>query len=93
MGQIRTHTGTLVRCFLPTSLMRVVSRENSEEATASGVGIRHHLHEHLVARGNEGPWLERPTKATQPLSVDMAAVHVHVIIATQVVALQIDKAE
>lgn len=70
-----------------TSLMRVCRRENSEEAAASGVGIRHHLQEHLVARGNKGPWLERPTEATKPLPIDMSAVHIHVVIATQVVTL------
>lgn len=73
--------------------MWVGSRENSQEATPSGVGIRHHLHEHLVARGNQGSWLERPTEAAEPLPADMAAVNIHIVIATQVVALQVNRAE
>lgn len=73
--------------------MWVGSRENSQEATTSGVGIRYHLHEHLVARGNQGSWLERPTEATEPLPIDMATVNIHIVVAAQVVALQVNKAE
>lgn len=69
------------------------SRENSKEATPSGVGIRYHLHEHLVARGNQGSGLERTTEATQSLSTDMATVNIHIVIAAKVVALQVDEAE
>lgn len=78
---------------MPTSLMRVGGGENSQEATPSGVGIRHHLHEHLVARGNQGPWLERPAEAAEPLAADMAAVNIHIVVAAQVVALQVNGAE
>lgn len=73
--------------------MWVGGRENSQEATPSGVGIRYHLHEHLVARGNQGSWLERPTEAAEPLPADMAAVHIHIVVAAQVVALQVYGAE
>lgn len=73
--------------------MWVGSRENSQEATPSGVGIRYHLHEHLVACGNKGSWLERPTEATKSLPTDMATVNIHIVIAAQVVALQVNKAE
>lgn len=69
------------------------SRENSQEATPSSVGIGYHLQEHLVACGNKGSWLERSTEATQSLSIDMAAVDIHIIIAAQVVVLQINEAE
>ncbi len=73
--------------------MWVGSRENSQETTPSCVGIRYHLHEHLVARGNQGPRLERPTEAAEPLPIDMAAVNIHIVITAKVVALQVDKAE
>lgn len=73
--------------------MWVSSRENSQEATPGRVGVRHHLHEHLVARGNQGPRLERPTEASEPLPADMATVHIHIVVAAQVVTLQVDGAE
>lgn len=78
---------------VPTSLMWVGSRENSQEATPSGVGIRYHLQEHLVAHRNQGSWLECPTEATKSLPIDMAAVDIHIVIAAQVVVLQVNKAE
>lgn len=73
--------------------MWVGRRENSQEATPSSVGIRYHLQEHLVAHGNQGSWLERPTEATKSLPVDMAAVDIHIVITAQVVVLQVNKAE
>lgn len=78
---------------VPTSLVWVGGRENSQEAAPSCVGIRYHLQEHLVAHGNQGSWLECPTEATKSLPVDMAAVDIHIVIAAQVVILQVNKAE
>lgn len=69
------------------------SREHSQEATPSCVGIRYHLQEHLVAYGNQGSWLKCATEATKPLPVDMAAVHIHIVITAQVVTLQVNEAE
>lgn len=73
--------------------MWVGSRENSQEATPSSVGIRYHLQEHFVASGNQGSWLEGPTEATKSLPIDMATVNIHIVIAAQVVALQVNKTE
>lgn len=73
--------------------MRVGSRENSQEAAASCVGIRYHLQEHLVAHGNQSSRLERPTEATKSLPAGMAAVDIHIVVAAQVVVLQVDRAE
>lgn len=85
--------GTPMNMFFPTSLMWVGCRENRQEAAASRVGVGHHLQEHLVARGDQGAGLERATEATEPLPVDVTAVNVHVVVAAQVVALQVNKAE
>lgn len=73
--------------------MWVGCRENSQEAAAGRVGVGHHLQEHLVARGDQGPGLERAAEAAQPLPADVTAVNVHVVVATQVVILQVNKAE
>ena len=73
--------------------MRMCSRENGQEATAGRVGIRHHLQDHLVARGDQGPWLEGPTEAAEPLAAGMPAVNIHVVVAAQVVTLQVNEAE
>lgn len=73
--------------------MRVGGWEHCQEATPSGVGIRYHLQEHLVACGNQGSWPERPTEATKSLSIDMATVNIHVVVAAQVVTLQVNEAE
>lgn len=73
--------------------MGVGSRENSQETTPGCVRIRNHLQEHLVARGNQSPWFECPTEAAESLSIGMAAVNIHIVIAAQVVTLQVNKAE
>lgn len=73
--------------------MWVGCRENSQKAAAGRVGVRQHLQEHLVASGDQGPGLERATEAAEPLPVDVTAVNVHVVVAAQVVALQVNKAE
>ena len=64
-----------------------------QEAAPGGVGVGHHLEHHLVARGDQRPRPRRPTEAAQPLAAGVPAVHVHVVIATQVVTLQVDEAE
>lgn len=79
--------------MLPTSLMWVSWGENSQEAAPSCVGIGHHLQEHLVAHRNKGSWLERPTEATESLPIGMATVNIHIVVAAQVVVLQVNKAE
>lgn len=79
--------------YMPTSLMGMGSRENGQEATPGRVGIRHHLQEHLVARRNQGSGLERPTEAAESLPVGMPAVNVHIVVAAQVVTLQVNEAE
>lgn len=73
--------------------MRVCSGEDRQESTSSCVGIRHHLQQHLVAHGHQGPWFERPTEAAEPLSIEMATINVHIVVAAQVVTLQVDEAE
>lgn len=73
--------------------MGVGCRENSQETTPSGVCIRYHLQEHLVARGNQSSWLECPTEATKSLPIGMAAVNIHIVVTAQVVTLQVNKAE
>lgn len=73
--------------------MWVGSRENSQKATPGCVGIRYHLQEHLVASGHQSSWLEGPTESAKSLPMDMAAVNVHIVIAAQVVILQVNKAE
>lgn len=77
----------------PTSIMWVGCRENSQKAAAGRVGVGHHLQEHVVACGDQGTGLERATEATEPLPVDVTAVNIHVVVAAQVVALQVNKAE
>lgn len=67
--------------------MWVGCRENSQEPAAGRVGVGHHLQEHLVARGDQGAGLECATEATEPLPVDVTAVNINVVVATQVVAL------
>ena len=69
------------------------SRVNCQEATSSCVGIRHHLEEHLVSRGDQCTGPERATEAPQALAANMAAVHIDVVVATQVVAFQVDRAK
>lgn len=76
-----------------TSFMRVSGGEHCQEATAGSVGIRHHLNEHLVPRGHESSGPECPAEAAQALSVHMPAVNVHVVVAAQVVAFEIEEAE
>lgn len=73
--------------------MWVGCRENSQEAAAGRVGVGHHLQEHLVAGGDQGAGLERAAEAAEPLPADVTAVNVHVVVAAQVVALQVNKAE
>lgn len=63
------------------------------EATPSSVCIRHHLDKHLVARGDERTGSESPTEASEALAVCMPAVDVHVVVAAQVVILQVNEAE
>lgn len=77
----------------PTSLVWVGCRENSQKAAAGRVGVGQHLQEHLVAGGDQGPGFERAAEAAEPLAVDVPAVNVHVVVAAQVVALQVNKAE
>lgn len=73
--------------------MWVGRRENSQEAAAGRVGVGHHLQEHLVAGGDQSPGLERAAEAAEPLPVGVTAVNIHVVVATQVVILQVNKAE
>lgn len=78
---------------MTTSLMWVCSRVHCQEATPSGVCIRHHLDQHLVARGDERTGSKSPTEASEALAVGMPAVDVHVVVAAQVVILQVNEAE
>ena len=78
---------------MATSLVGVGSRVDRQEAAPGGVGVGHHLDHHLVARGDQRARPRRPTEAAQPLAAGVPAVHVHVVIATQVVTLQVDEAE
>lgn len=73
--------------------MRVSGREDGEEATPGRVGVGYHLQQHLVARRDERSRLEGPAEAAESLATDVSAVNIHVVIATEVVILQIDGAE
>lgn len=73
--------------------MWVGGREHGQEATPGRVGIRYHLQKHLVACGHQGARLECATKSTESLSIGMATVNINIVIAAQVVVLQVNKAE
>lgn len=73
--------------------MWVCGGVHCQEATPSCVCIRYHLDEHLVARGDEGARSESPAETSEALSTSMPAVNVHVVVATEVVILQVDEAE
>lgn len=70
-----------------TSFIWVGSRVHSQEAAASCIGIRDHLYKHLVACRNKGSWPECPTEAAETLSLGMATINIHIIVAAQVVTL------
>lgn len=69
------------------------SREGGHEATPGSVGVRNHLHHHLVATGYEGSWSKCTTEAPDALAIGMAVVHIHEVVAAQVVALQVYEPE
>lgn len=70
-----------------TSLIWVGSRVHSQEAAASCIGIRYHLYKHLVVCRNKGSWPECPTEPSKTLSIGMATINIHIIVAAQVVTL------
>lgn len=73
---------------VPFSIWRS-GRERCHEATSSGVGVGNHLYHHLVATGYERSRSECATETPDALAIGVAVVHVHEVIATQVVILQI----
>jgi hypothetical protein len=64
-------------------------RVRCHEATSRGVGVRNHLYRHLVAAGYERSRSECATEAPDTLAIGVAIVHIHEVIATQVVILQV----
>lgn len=77
----------------PTSLFRLRGSKHGHEAISRYVGIRDHLYHHLVATGHQGSRSEGATEATKALATSVAIVHIHKVIATQVVTLQIYESE
>lgn len=74
--------------------MRLPPVKVAEEAAAPGGRVRHHLHHHGVGGGDQSAWTERPTEATQLLHrVGVTVIHVHVVISTQRVRLQVEEPE
>lgn len=65
------------------------SRECCHKATSSGVGIGNHLYHHLVATGYERSRSECAAEAPDALAIGVAVVHIHEVIATQVVILEV----
>lgn len=82
-----------ISCENGTSFIRFSSREHGHEAIPSCVGIGNHLHHHLVATGHKGSRPERPTEASNTLTIGMAIVHIHKVIAAQVITLEVYESE
>lgn len=79
---------------LPTIHMWLSTAEESQEATPSSARVRHHLQHHQVGGGDESPGPERSAEAAQLLHrVRVTVVHVHVVIATGRVSLQVEDTE
>lgn len=83
----------LLLCGNDTSFIWFSGREHGHEAIPSCVGIGNHLHHHLVATGHKSSRPERAAEAPNALAIGVAVVHVHKVIATQVVTLQVYESE
>lgn len=80
-------------CGNSTSFVWFSSGEHGHEAIASSVGVRNHLHHHLVATGHKGSRPESATEAANALAIGVAIVHIHKVIAAQVVTLKVYESE
>lgn len=80
-------------CGDSTSFIWCSSGERGHEAIPSGVSIGNHLYHHLVATGHEGSRSEGTAEAPNALAIGVAVVHIHEVIATQVVTLKVYESE
>ncbi|KAL0592920.1 hypothetical protein AAY473_037161 [Plecturocebus cupreus] len=78
---------------LATPVLGLQFGKHGHEAIASRVGIRNHLHHHLVATGHKGSRPESATEAANALAIGMAIVYIHKVIAAQVVTLEVYESE
>lgn len=79
---------------LPTIHMWLSTTEESQEATPSPARVRHHLQHHEVGGGHKRSRPERSTEAAQLLyHIRVTVVHIHVVIATGRISLQVEETE
>lgn len=83
----------MLLCRYSTSFIGLSGSEHGHEAIPSCVGVRNHLHHHLVAAGHEGSRPECAAETANALAVGVAVVYIHKVIATQVVTLQVYESE
>lgn len=70
------------------------STEEGQESSASSAGVGHHLQHHGVGRGDERSRPKGSTEAAQLLhSVRVTVIHVHIVVSTRGVSLQVKNPE